>query len=441
MKNSITTKQLLLWLGPIPLAIFAAGCSALTSSSTSDLIAGGSASGVHYCLPKSVMEFRLSANPDTVQFKITAGAPKFIKDTTQCYYMNYRPLPQYDDHIKVELGPRGYLKSVSADTTDKTVEIIKNLARAFGALGYGLESAYLSTSDDSITSDTIDPTNENELKNLRDKFRTALTQYARRKKEALCEAANKSEGLTKEGLPPQEVKKDKDGKAKEKEKEAKNPNVLARIRCEEFTQYATLSDPLSVRFKKFHETSQKTITPKPDCRVGLCYRAPEPWELIVEIGSKQKQIALQSKNDVRFRENVQRSLHLLPNKANLVEIDLERAILVNKLQTITFTDDGMLDTVAVKKQSEFVALSSIPVEVVSAIAEGLKIRVGVLDEQISNTKSSTELIEARAALEKQRAQLEHGIAAAEKEPGVTTASRVPMSETSTAPLAREEAIR
>lgn len=127
------------------------------------------------------------------------------------------------------------------------------------------------------------------------------------------------------------------------------------------------------------------------------------------------------------------------NLSSLVEIDLERAFLVNKTQTITFTDDGLLDSVAVKKESELVALSSIPVEVVSAIAEGLKIRVGVLDQQIGNTKASTELIEARAALEKQRAQLEGGLVAADKGHGAVTASRVPVAGTA-APLAREEVI-
>ena len=125
-------------------------------------------------------------------------------------------------------------------------------------------------------------------------------------------------------------------------------------------------------------------------------------------------------------------------------IDLQRAFFVNKTQSITFDDNGILDTVTVKKDSELLALSSIPIAIISAIADGLKIRVSVINERINDANASKALLQARAALEKQRLQLESYLVRAQ-DYSIATPSRIPAFSAEynlgPAPLDREEPIR
>ena len=58
------------------------------------------------------------------------------------------------------------------------------------------------------------------------------------------------------------------------------------------------------------------------------------------------------------------SLHLVSNRARLIEIDIRRAFLVEKTQKISFDDNGLLDAFSVIKGSGWSALSHLPIDVV-----------------------------------------------------------------------------
>lgn len=426
----------------------ASGCTVLSSELAQNLQSTGNIfTGPRYCLPMTMMEFRLSVDPEKVQFRVTPGAPRSVPDRARCYHVEYRPAPQYDDLFHVEIGPRGYLKSVSVNTTDQTVEILRNLAKGFGAFGQGLEAAYFPVSDSPVTKDTIDPTDAGAVAKMEEKFSQALRTYALEKQKIICANALKSE-RPENGKPT-------------------IPDLKARIQCEEFKRLAGMRRPISLRFVPFRVSARKieiseesdglqyhAAEPKKrppdtvaDCRLGICYRAPEPWELQVAIGEVALPIRDKSGKLVGAElapEGVQRSLHLVPNRARIVLIDLQRAIFVNKTQSITFDDNGILDTVTVKKDSELLALSSIPIAIIGAIADGLKIRVTVINERINDANASKALLQARAALEKQRLQLESYLVRAQ-DYSIATPSRVPALSAEynlgPAPLDREEPIR
>jgi len=432
-----------------------AGCTVITSETLVELADRGKApSGVKYCLPKSIMEFRLSANPEKIQFTVTPSEPRSIRDLSRCYYMNYRPAPQSDDIVSVTTSKNGYLKSVTATTTDKTIDIIKDLAKAVGALG--LEAARTPIGDDLLASETVDPTDSDALAKAEHRLATALKRYAKAKADTICKKFDP--------LPPSPPAAPRGGGAvtmKVDKAESDTPpgidvkssrfDLDNKIKCDEFKSFAEMQHPISLKFTRYETRWVRdagrpvresavgvpvAVKVEPDCRVGLCYRVPEAWLLDIGIGEVILRLRDAPKGKERYEpvhEGVRKALYMMPNRSRLVEIDIRRAFLVNKVQSITFSDEGFLDTVQVTKPSEFAALSSIPLEILSAIADGLAIGVTYLENQTKDADAERALIEARTALQHQRALIE-SVLTQTTVPGVTTASRLPTNPAAAQPL-------
>jgi len=133
-----------------------------------------------------------------------------------------------------------------------------------------------------------------------------------------------------------------------------------------------------------------------DCTIGVCYRPTEPYRIdyYVEVDGAQEGAG------TRIME--------LPNRAPLVAIDIKRAFLVQKLTTIDFNDDGFLNKVRVKKPSELLALSELPLAVMDAILEGFRLRADILTEQRNAAAKEVELLKARQALAQTQAEARGG---------------------------------
>lgn len=352
------------------------GCTALSSDTPESFAADGRPlEGVAYALPLYVMDFVLSVNPDSATFSVKPSEPRAIAASGHRYYLRYHPLPNYDDAINITVTGQGFLKSVTSNTTDRSGDIILNLVKSVTAFGPAFEAAPASPGEVQLTKLTVDPTNGRDLASLVNAFNGIIRNYA------------KSQSF--EGNPACKGKKlDKP----EPGNKTYYPDIHGKSLCDEYSSIASrdgYKQLVDIRLKRLSGTLSQALLTPPDCSAGLCYRPPMPYELKIGV-----------------RGSETRSVVLLPNEAPMVGIDIQRAFFINKVQTVEFDDNGTLKSMAVTKDSELLAISAFPIQVVSAIAESLRLRVSVLDNQIANANSTRELIQAKSDLEKQRVLFE-----------------------------------
>jgi len=344
----------------------ATGCAVLTSEEDEVALREGRApTGIAYSLPKSVIDLSLYVNFETAQFRVTASDPYSIADPSHRYYLRYQPLPQYEDKVDVAVTSNGLLKSISANTTDKTGEVILNLVRAVSAFGSAFESGPADEPETLILKTTIDPTDEGKLRDAERKLKRALRGAAEAAIGENCRDRKKTEKL-KLGLTRLEL-------------------------CAAFNNIAA-NGAISVKFRPLSSSLATAPVKSADCGVGICYRPPLQHEILIEGGG-----------------GLRRGIMMMPNSSPLVAIEIRRGFFINKVQTLEFETDGSLKKMTVKKESELLAISKLPVEIVSAVAEGLKLRVEILDQQIGSAKSTGELLQAKADLEKQRVLFESAL--------------------------------
>src|SRR3546814_55084 len=87
-----------------------------------------------------------------------------------------------------------------------------------------------------------------------------------------------------------------------------------------------------------------TLAPASKCKVGICYRPEEPFDLVLFVDKAE----------------YDRTSLLLPTKAKLVEIPVTRAAFVEKTTTIDF-EEGTLEQVDISKPSEVLEIVPLPV--------------------------------------------------------------------------------
>jgi hypothetical protein len=126
--------------------------------------------------------------------------------------------------------------------------------------------------------------------------------------------------------------------------------------------------------------------PKADCTIGVCYRPKQPFRLEYAVGAGRRSRIIE-----------------VPNESEIVAIDITRAFLVQKMQNITF-DDGYLRQIEIDKKSELLAAAKLPIDVLSAVADSLKIRVDTTTKRKELATKQLELLNAQKALAGERAK-------------------------------------
>ena len=134
----------------------------------------------------------------------------------------------------------------------------------------------------------------------------------------------------------------------------------------------------------WHGHVQNHGPPEADCTIGVCYRPKEPWRIIYSLG-----------------EGDETTIAELPNKADIVAIDIRRAFFIQKVQGITF-DNGFLTTLSIDKKSELVELAKLPVEIVKAISIGIQARVAITTQEKNLAQEQANLLKEKAKLEEAR---------------------------------------
>jgi hypothetical protein len=319
-------------------------CSVLSSDALDHVEGTGEErAGVYYALPMGLIDVRLSAKQETAEFDIAFDDVKFVADPAQRYLMRYRPLPNYEDDVEIEVSDKAFLSKVWATTEDKTDEIIVEIARifkGFGAFQVGEAPAGFIT----LATITVDPSEPARLHAAANFLNERARAYVK-KAVAACAGA-KTSG------------------------------------CERFSRLNSRKS----RLIDLDVVPPEPIaeTPVPDCSAGICYRVKEPY--ILEY----------STDGVRRAKIV-----YLPNKAPLVEIDITRALFVSKIQKLQFDANGFLKQAYVEKNSELLAVSELPLNIINAISSTMPFRLKLQQKQIDLAEARAAEIDAKRKLAEQ----------------------------------------
>jgi hypothetical protein len=337
-------------------ALFATACTVLESETPGQLNqAGRSFGGVYYALPRGIVDISLVADEPAGIFTIKVSEPTFIPDGKHRYFLRYRPHPSYEDEITVTMVKDGrpLLKSISATTTDKTKDIIVNLAKAAAALP-GLQSGGAEVRV--LGQVSIDPTDPREMASARDHLAAQLDRYVRQR-DAECRRFKPADDVGKAAC-------------------SRFAGLLRLARQERLLDLAAASPP-PVQFGR-----------AADCSIGICYRSKEPFIITFTIAGV---------TDTRIVE--------LPNASEPVAIDIRRAFLVQKIQELEFDDDGFLLRAKIDKKSELLAAAQLPLAVATAVSQGLQLRIDVTQNRTASAEAEAKLIKERAKLRQSEEEL------------------------------------
>lgn len=449
-------------------ALFAGGCTIVTSETFDQIKADGRAPrGVQYALPRGTVKATLTVDPETLGFTLSLDQGEMVPDPDNQYVLRYRPHPSYDDDILVNTNSKGLLTKVHSTTTDKTPQIIMNIAKALSYFG-ALEATQQSKTQQTLYERSFDPlvpearaavvqeinrrvvgfiassreacahagaedsTAAENLRLVEDQLKVQRPITAKRGEEKkVTDAAVKGalDALTKsaEQLDVADLKCDAKARTPAPEAVRRACEMLARQRsldalysdavtkqttlenakstleaqqkprvevCAALDQLAKKPPKASISLPDFavdelplsHQGAHAAANgaPEADCSIGICYRPPVPVTIKYSLGAGDSSLVAD-----------------LPNPSAVVAIDIRRAFFIKKVQQIDF-DQGMLTKLHIQKNSELVAISKLPVDIISAIADGIQLRAKITTEQKNVLEKQAALLNAQAQLAEAR---------------------------------------
>ncbi len=322
------------------------GCAFMTSDTIAELNAAGQApNGVHYALPRALVDVELKVSDRGSVFELTISDPKYVADHKHRYLLRYRPHPSYEDEVSVVMvgDGRPFVKSVSATSIDKTKDIIVSLAKAAGYAG-GFQHA--GAGERLLGQVTIDPSVPGDLARAGEILDAEMRRYLRQNLAECTRLRDDSRRCT------------------------EMQRVLGSSRAEPLVMLSA-SHAQQPRFGK-----------PADCSIGICYRPKEPFLISFSIAGVSSTKILE-----------------IPNAAEPIAIDIRRAFLVQKIHELEFDNDGFLTRVKIDKQSELLAAAQLPLQAAAAVAEGLQLRIDITERKTQNAKAEADLIRERGKLQ------------------------------------------
>ncbi len=338
-------------------------CTVVSSSAITDLTsANEEARGVYYSLPMALVDVFLVVDPDRAEFRVVLGQERYVADPKQRFLMRHRPLPNYSDTIEVAVNSNSLISKVWATTEDQTDEIIVDLAKALQSLRPGGFQSSFRGNQVKLATVTIDPSEPTQVSEAVGYFNQRARVYARNFHQTNCRAEFADEPA-----------------------------------CRLYARYQRETNQLITL--KVEPPALVEAVARADCGVGLCYRIKEPYLIGFTV------------DGVRGGGIVE-----IPNKAPLVEIDVRRALFVQKIQKIEFDANGFLKSAYVKKQSELLAVAKLPLNVVEAVGKSFPVRLTIQQKQFDLQQKRLGEIEARRNLAETKRGVGAGaVAGADKE--------------------------
>lgn len=321
-----------------------------------------SQSGYQYSLPKGLVSYVLTYNPTSKRYILAAHLnPVWTPDGDNTYNIVHNVNPFFEDDIEIKLEENTkFLKFIKSDTKSKLDSILINLAKSATALPSGFLSNDSATGNRLLGTYLFDPTSQGDTDKFARNVRADLNVDLRYR-VAECTQADKADA------------------------------AVANA-CKRFRKY--LNSPRSWLFDiKVAAQVDQSFSKPADCTRGVCYRVKLP-------------VAIRTK----FLGNIEVNIYQLPNKSSLYALDVRRAFLNQRIDTINFSQ-GFLSSVQVDKKSELLEASLLPGEIITGLLAGLAVRAKVITERKEGFEDRERIIKARAALEARKAQSARELAA------------------------------
>lgn len=316
-------------------------CQSVTSRHV-DFNSGRVASGLHYSAPKAVMRvelFAIGQSGNRAELYLAISRPFLIGDPEATYALTASTSMLADQRYVIVVNPQTRLLSyINSQSDGKAGEILRNIAQSIGAIGSvrqtppvtGDETRALPEGEERLLYSTvIDPF-------MFDRCEFGVPCTLTKLNSALRDiavdffACKPAPGRDPSAPPPP------------------NPNRDACISLENPSYFSIKLTPL-FDFKPLGELAQPE-----DCHSSICYRAPAPYTLGVEIAGVSNHS----------------ELVMLPNKSPVLAMDLEAGVFADARTRVDLVH-GMPATIAVTRKSELVAVTALPLQVISSLFDGV----------------------------------------------------------------------
>ena len=99
------------------------GCSIAGSELPDQLNGRARPEGVLYSLPRGVVTITLAVEEKRARFFLNVSDPEFIADPNHRYLLQHRPLPNFEDELKIKVNRRTFLTSVEVTVSRMTISM------------------------------------------------------------------------------------------------------------------------------------------------------------------------------------------------------------------------------------------------------------------------------------------------------------------------------
>lgn len=329
-----------------------AGCQSMVSRHV-DYGSGAVTTGIQYAAPKAMLRVELFAvgrENDRADLFVAISRPFLVGDPEATFALSASTSMLAEQKYIVVVNPQTRLLTyINSQSRGQADEIVKNLAQSIGAIG-SVNKVPTITDDESgelpanqellLYSTVIDPFAGDactfgascELKSLNSELRERALRFYDCTPSRFDEPSDPSE-------PP-----------------LPNPNraVCNKLRHQDY--FSISIDPL------FEFIQHGRLARPEDCRSSICYRAPAPYLLGVRIG------------DISDHSE----LVMLPNESPVLAMELEAGVFADAKSRVDLVQ-GMPVTIAVERESELVAITALPLQVITslfkAVGEVFQLRV------------------------------------------------------------------
>lgn len=335
----------------ILVAALAAGCGGCAIVGTQRI--GPATAGVPYMVPKALLPVEVVSNG--AQVRVDVLEPVFVGDPLHGFVLRYHANAFSTDNVKLEVDPTtSLLKTVTLVGKDETGEVLKKL------VGSSLRAESATAGGEAVLLQTLlDPDEKNGGDKLAAQIDTAVQAHLLRQRKACSVASPATAPAGCAELPGDDVPT-----------AAKVSVVLA-----DGGGPPTDNEPSAA-----------------DCSVGICHRANLPYRVEIALFGQTRS-----------------TLVMLPNKAPLLALPLERHAFVEVKHTVTLRN-GVVEKYDIEKPSAALAVVSWPLEaydaVVSTTAKILQLKIDTSRNDLAHQEQQVAATEKRRELEQRLKDLE-----------------------------------
>jgi len=335
-------------------SIIQTGCAIVSSSKLNPDSAQETKVGIPYMLPKAVIPYQVVASGS--QLRIDLQTLAYVGDSSQVFALTYKPGHAATDSVKIAVDPAtSLLKSVSLDSKDETLEILKKTIATIRAEAAEAEVV--------LAQGVIDPGSADSISAAQRVIKKAAATHLKVHK-AKCTKAM-TDGCDEVLAQSEDVTVDIGVSLLDAGSQAVETAGAVKVQTND------------LGFK----ASAKAASSNVDCTVGICIRSTLPYEVSITALGRRSAALVQ-----------------LPNHGPVTALQLSRYPFVKTTHSVILKN-GMVEQYDVTKPSSLFALVSWPLEVFDEI---VTTTAKIIQLKIDTSKNDLKLQEQMVAEAEQR---------------------------------------